>query len=195
MVLGFLEAFFGSLFIGGRLIGSKVNDAIYKNDMQRREAIMAKLTNREAEKKLGNMAKENGWDWVIQQIPESDLAYVFGTNWAEIIHEYRMKMPKPYNKDTPMFIARNVGYFYCFDDICSILFNILASQNGLVLSERMLNGYQTAYPIGGVEYENRQGVAQRTCRLIESNIRKKHPDIKICLVNNPARNFSLRWDF
>ena len=195
MVVGFLEALFGSLCFGVKLADDKVNNSEHDKMLLSREQIRSVLTNRKKETELGSMARENGWDWVINQIPTSDLQFIFGDDWERIINDYKSGKIEKYNFNKLTFLPRDDGAYHCFRDINSILFNVLASQHGIILHNRMYNGYQTGYAIDGVDFERREITAKKVCIVIERNIKSNHPNINIRIENNPSIAYMMRWDY
>ena len=188
MVLGFLEAFFGSIWLGGKLLSEKSSDVASKNRHENNIAFGQTLENLELEHSLLEEAVKKHHPWVVAQIPEEDLAYIFGEKWQELIDSY-------YKDTFGVFqTADGFGGSYNFNDVSSILINVLMSQRGYLRASRYWRGYQRGRVIKGVPREDRVVVANRTCRIIERNIRSTHPNIDLYLCQSPFDEYILNWN-
>lgn len=188
MILGFLEAFLGSLWLGGKILSEKTSDTAAKNRHERNIAFGQTLENPELEHSILEEAVKKHHPWVVAQIPENDLEYVFGEQWQELIGTYYKEVFGAFQT------SDDFGGSYNFNDVSSILINILMSQHGYLRDSRYWRGYQRGRIIRGVPKEDRVEVANRTCRIIERNIRTAHPDIDLYLCQNPFDKYILSWN-
>lgn len=185
MIIGFFEALFGSLYIGGRLLGEKALNAGDKARHEKYEKIEEIITNRSREAELDNSIYHHKKTTlqVAEMVPEEDLIYVFGQNYKELMSAYINRLQEDYSM------------YNGFYDITSILVNIILSQEGIARSYRLIRGYNWCSPVLGLSRDNKDEVCKRALRIIDRNMRRAHPDLEIYLCQAPGSGFEAQHTY
>lgn len=185
MIIGFFEALFGSLYIGGRLLGEKVLNAGDKARREKYDGIEKIMTNRNRETELDNSIyhyKKTTLQ-VAEMVPEEDLIYVFGPNYKDLMSAYINRLQDDYSMGN--------GFY----DITSILVNIILSQEGIARDFRLITGYNWCSPVLGLPRDNKDEICKRALRIIDRNMRREHPDLEIYLCQAPGSSFEAKHTY
>ncbi len=128
-------------------------------------------------------------DVIHNNIPESDMRFVFGKNWEEWFEQ----LPVDYNSLQNQY---EYGYDGKFGSIWEVVFNIWLSMCGYIGHHHTNDGYQYKLDIVGVLHDDRIGVAARACQIIERNILEKHNnDERFKLYVCSGADYKLVWEY